>query len=77
MGKKSVFLSPWFSIAVTLFASIMFIRYLVPALNTDSLTSYLVELIIWLAMALVFFVRFLLQLKSKHSRESIENGSTE
>jgi len=65
MGKKTKFSSPWFSLIVMVIAIIMFIRYLVPALNTDNFYSHSVELIIWLAMAITFFIRSLLQLKSR------------
>jgi hypothetical protein len=65
MERRGLFSSPWFSIGVTIVAFFMFIRYLVPALNADDIQSSMIELVIWLAMAVVFFVRFLLQLKSK------------
>jgi len=64
---KPIFHSWWFSLSVALFGLTMFFRYLVPALRIDMYIQSAGELVIWLAITITFFIRFILQIKKARS----------
>lgn len=62
-NMKSIFQSWWFSLSVVIVGLIMFIRYLIPAIRLDMILAYAGELLIWLAITITFFIRFIIQIK--------------
>ncbi len=57
----------WFSLVLVIIGLSMFNRYIVPAAQNDLIIHFAGELLFWLALTIIFFIRFIIQIKQTRS----------